>query len=184
MALRVPATGLDLKAVRRYRYDTRKSATVLFCHHPASEMLGMLIKTRKLHPIVTNPDYNATCTTDTDCKQSWKDELQRYFMQIVCSWGLRVHGPRGNFLWAGASPKVCERVYRSTPVLIWFKFYAPLILFPKNAGQIYTIIHILWLFIGFESNWYFLKRSMTLLGFGNPTPNLEDFDWVRLECFS
>ena len=58
MALRVPATGLDLKAVRRYRYDTRKSATVLFCHHPASEMLGMLIKTRKLHPIATNTDYN------------------------------------------------------------------------------------------------------------------------------
>ena len=28
------------------------------CHHPASEMLGMLIKTRKLHPIVTNTDYN------------------------------------------------------------------------------------------------------------------------------
>ena len=148
---------------------------MLCCHHPASEMIGLLIKTRKLHPIVTKTDYNCFMYYRHRLQANIKGWTTEIFHEDCLQ--MRVHDHRSLlFVSSGALPKVCEHVYSSYSSTI--QILQTVASVPKNVGQDYAIIHIRGLFIRFESNWYFWKRSMTLLGFGNPTPNLEDFDWV------
>ena len=121
---------------------------MLCCHHPASEMLGMLIKTRKLHPIVTKTDYNCFMYYRHRLQANIKGWTTEIFHEDCLQ--IRVHDHRSLlFVSSGAVPKCANMSTRRTPVR--FKFYRPLLLFRKMWVRIMllfiypTIVHQIWI---------------------------------------